>query len=215
MHYHWGPVVVMRSFVVFFMGLGIIAGGIALFNVRSVSIAPAEDTASPNLVVHKDPGEEVDRYSSVPVIENGEDIRVSHGKHYAEGGYYYGQKWQCVEYVKRFYHDALEHQMPVVWGHARDFYDPAVKHGFLNKQRGLVQFQNGGSVAPKVNDLLVFRNSSLGHVAIVSKVTSNEVEVVQQNVRGHPRQRHNLKVSEGSYTITGSNAPAGWMRLPE
>lgn len=203
----------MRSFIVVLLIAGCVGAGLVLLGMRDVSIRPGTEANSP--IVHHEPGEKVDSYRSVPVFENGKDIRVSHGKHYAEGGYYYGQKWQCVEYVKRFYHDALDHKMPSVWGHARDFYDPEVQHGRLNEQRGLVQYQNGGSVQPKVNDLLVFRNGSLGHVAIVSNVTASEIEVVQQNVRGHSRQRHRLQGANGRYTITGSNAPAGWLRLPE
>ena len=160
------------------------------------------------------PGTVLDTYRGVEVYENGPEITVSHGKHYAAGGYYYGQKWQCVEYIKRFYHDAMKHEMPSVWGHARDFFDPAVGHGQMNAQRGLVQFENGGAEAPRVDDLIVFRNGSLGHVAIISKVTDDSIEVVQQNILGYPRARHALEERDGRYTVGTSNKPAGWLRLP-
>ena len=159
-------------------------------------------------------GSVLDTYRGVPVYENGSSVTTSHGKHYATDGYYYGQKWQCVEYIKRFYHDAKNHDMPSVWGHGRDFFDPSVGHGAVNPQRGLRQFENGGSDPPQVDDLLVFRAGSLGHVAVVSEVTETHVEVVQQNIHGHPRARHVLVLSKGRYLVGDTNGPAGWLRLP-
>lgn len=37
-------------------------------------------------------------------------------------GYYYGYKWQCVEYIKRFYYEAKGHKMPDSYGNAKDFW---------------------------------------------------------------------------------------------
>lgn len=160
------------------------------------------------------PGSVLDSYRGIPIYENGPSVTVSHGKHYAIDGYYYGQKWQCVEYIKRFYHDAMDHSMPNVWGHAKDFFDPTVPHGEINPQRGLRQYVNGANEPPQVDDLLVFRTGSLGHVAIVSEVSDTEIEVIQQNVRGHPRSRHPLTSENGQYTVGSSKQPAGWLRLP-
>lgn len=159
-------------------------------------------------------GNVIATYKKVPAYQNGTKVTQSHGKHYAKDNYYYGQKWQCVEYVKRFYHDALGHHMPSVWGHARDFFDPEVAHGEINPLRGLVQYQNGGSEIPKPDDLLVFRNGSLGHVAIVTKVTKNTIEVIQQNVHSHASSVHPLSHKGGRCTVGKDNQPAGWLRLP-
>ena len=159
-------------------------------------------------------GSEIARYKGVPAYQNGSKVTQSHGRHYAKDGYYYGQKWQCVEYVKRFYFDGLGHRMPSVWGHARDFFDPEVAHGKINPARGLVQYQNGQNVAPKPDDLLVFRFGSLGHVAIVTRVTNDSVEVIQQNVSGHPMSVYPLTNSGGMYTVGKSRKPAGWLRVP-
>lgn len=159
-------------------------------------------------------GSEIARYKKVPAYQNGDKVTQSHGKHYAKDGYYYGQKWQCVEYVKRFYHDALGHQMPSVWGNARDFFDPKVKHGELNPLRGLVQYHNGGTNNPKPDDLIVFRNGSLGHVSIVTKVTHSTVEVIQQNVSGSPTSVYALIRKNGTYTVGKDHKPAGWLRVP-
>lgn len=160
-------------------------------------------------------GSVIARYRGVPAYQNGNKVAKSHGRHYAANGYYYGQKWQCVEYVKRFYHDALGHRMPSVWGHARDFFDPGTGHGGINPLRGLVQYRNGGDMAPEPDDLLVFRTGNLGHVAIVTKVTRNSVEVVQQNIHGSPTSVHPLTRRDGRWTVGKDDRPAGWLRLPE
>ena len=159
-------------------------------------------------------GVEIARYKNIPAYQNGEVVAQSHGKNYAEDGYYYGQKWQCVEYVKRFYHDALGHHMPSVWGHASDFFDPEISHGKLNLARGLLQYDNGGDTPPKPDDLLVFRHSQYGHVAIVTKVTDKHLEVIQQNVHGHASAVYPIDKVKGKYTVGGGTKPAGWLRLP-
>ena len=160
-------------------------------------------------------GEVVRSYKSVPVYQNGKVVATSHGKHYAKSGYYYGQKWQCVEYVKRFYYDALSHKMPSVWGHAADFFDPEVQHGEINPARGMLQYQNGESIPPQPDDLIVFRHSKYGHVAIVTKVTEDQIEVIQQNVYGSPSAVYPIIREEGKYTVGSSLKPAGWLRLPQ
>lgn len=160
-------------------------------------------------------GVTLDEYRGVAVYSNGLIYSRSHGKHYGGDGYYYGQKWQCVEFVKRFFHRAHHHEMPDVWGHAKDFFDESIAQGRLNPARGLLQFRNGGDVYPKTGDLVVFTNGGFGHVAIISRVTTNEVEVIQQNVLGHPRQKFPLTWTPASFQIGDSYQPAGWLRVPK
>lgn len=152
----------------------------------------------------------VDSYKGVAVYDNGPLVSKSHGRNYSASGYYYGQKWQCVEFVKRFYDVAKGHQMPDVWGHAKDFFDPMVAQGGVNARRGLVQFQNGGDVAPAVDDLVVF-DGVYGHVAIVSRVDSNVVEVVQQNIYGRPRALLEVTETNGEFVVRPKNV-LGWLR---
>lgn len=159
-------------------------------------------------------GRVLDSYQGVPVRSNGFLFFQGHGRHYATDGYYYGQRWQCTEFIKRFFHDAKGHRMPDVWGHARTFFDPEVSQGGLNPRRGLVQFRNGGAEPPRPDDLLVFTDTTYGHVAIVTAVRSDAVEVIQQNVVGRTRQAFVLKTSGGSYSIASPRQPAGWLRLP-
>ncbi len=158
-------------------------------------------------------GDIVITYRTIPVYSNGDNYTLSYGKHYSANGYYYGQKWQCVEFVKRFYHDAFNHQMPSAWGHAIGYYDPTVLHGKLNKDRGMFQFKNGGATSPQPDDLLVFDFAPYGHVSVISAVRENEIEVVQQNIAGKPRQIYCLEKKDGLFAIVAKNKPIGWLRL--
>jgi len=162
-------------------------------------------------------GHAVDSYRNVPVMHNGVLYGRSHGASHAADGSYLGQKWQCVEYIRRFYQTALGHSMPDGTGHAKDYFNPDVPDGGMNKRRGMLQFHNGGTTPPQADDLLVFRGGTYGHVAIIIRVTGEEVEIIQQNIYARPRQTLALShdPAKGTYTIRGKDhAPAGWLRLP-
>ncbi|HRY13088.1 MAG TPA: CHAP domain-containing protein [Syntrophomonadaceae bacterium] len=158
-------------------------------------------------------GQAIDEYRGVTVYCNGGQIDLSHGQHYSPDGYYYGQKWQCVEFAKRFYYVALHHAMPDTYGNASDFWDEGVAAGQLNYRRGLLQYRNGGEIPPQVDDLLVFTNGAYGHVAVISKVEPDQIEVVQQNVAGHSRQKLAYSIRSGRHYIGDGQQPAGWLRL--
>ena len=99
-------------------------------------------------------GSIIDSYEGVPVHYNGILAYRSFGKSYSPDSaqYYFGQKWQCVEFVKRYYYEARQHSMPDTMGHAKDFFDANIGQGQLNSKRGLIQFRNGESVPPKAGD---------------------------------------------------------------
>jgi len=159
-------------------------------------------------------GDSIDAYNGIAVYNNGVDYSKSSGKHYnKDSSFYYGKKWQCVEYIKRYYHDHLLFTMTDGMGHAKDFFDPAVKQGGLNKRRGLLQFKNDDTEKPKVNDILVF-GGKYGHVAIVTNVSGNEVEVIQQNIYMQPREKFKLAVKNGICSIGDKRKPNGWLRIP-
>lgn len=160
-------------------------------------------------------GREMDNFKGVAVYYNGKDSENNYGRHYSEDGYYYGEKWQCVEFVKRFYYDAKGHRMTDILGNAKDFFDAAVPQGKLNHRRGLIQFRNGGNVRPEVDDLLVFTGGKYGHVAIVTVVNADTIELIQQNVMGQTRQILPLRTKEANYYVGTTNPPAGWLRKEE
>lgn len=181
-----------------------------------VLVAVATVALSSVIILYISPyrvGRVIGEYKGAQVHENGNIFYRSHGKNFAEDGYYYGQKWQCTEFVKRFYHVAKAHKMPDVWGHAKDYFDPAVPHGEMNVRRNMLQFRNGGNEAPRPDDLLVFTGTKYGHVAIVSDIKEDKVVIVQQNIFGRPKDIYRLKVTDGNYFIDHPRIPAGWLRV--
>lgn len=168
-------------------------------------------------------GDKIDSLNGVHVYYNGKIYTHSQGKHFAPNQYYYGQKGQCVEFVKRYYHDALAHSMPNVWGNAIDFFDQKTKHGQLNSDRGLIQFYHGENERPQVNDLIVFPITKYGHVAIISAIGEDYIEIIQQNLGTKTREIFPLEVqlhelengsTEKVWFIRSKIRPLGWLRKP-
>lgn len=161
------------------------------------------------------PGDKIDEFNGVNIFYNGGMNNVS-GRNLAKDGYNLGLKYQCVEFVKRYYYYALNHKMPNSWGHAKDFFNPALGDGKLNSERGLIQFKNGSMFKPRVNDILVFNKTSwnpFGHVAIVSKASDESIEIVQQNVGGKDDTREILDLSRfGGKWKVNSDSVRGWLR---
>ncbi|MCA0427947.1 MAG: CHAP domain-containing protein [Bacteroidetes bacterium] len=163
-------------------------------------------------------GDKVDSLNGVYVYYNGS---VSHqaGRHLTKDGYNLGLKYQCVEFVKRYYFQFYGHRMPNSYGNASDFFNPTLNDGELNKERGLVQFSNNSSEKPKVGDLLVFGATPMnkyGHVAIVAGVFNDELEIIQQNPGkfGSSRERIGLKLKSGKWQLQSPRI-RGWLRLPK
>lgn len=161
-------------------------------------------------------GDKVDSFNGVAVYYNG-DIDHVEGRNRSKDGYNIGLKYQCVEFVKRYYLEALNHKMPESYGHAKSFFNAKVKDGKLNKARGLLQFTNPSSEKPKKNDLIVFDGhifNKFGHVAIVSKVRKDSIEIVQQNPgpSGKSREVLSLVKTDEQWKVKGYNI-LGWLRL--
>lgn len=153
-------------------------------------------------------GEPIDRLNNINVYYNGETILKSYGTHNVDG-YYCGKKWQCVEFIKRYYFLHLKHKMPDGYGHASSFYNKNLKDNALNKARGLKQFSNPSKSKPSKDDIVVW-GGDYGHVAIVSQVLDNKIEVVQQNVGISTRSEIGLHFKNGQYKLEGDIL--GWLR---
>jgi hypothetical protein len=100
-------------------------------------------------------GQEIDRLNGVPVYFNG-GVGHTSGRTPTPEGYNIGLKYQCVEFVKRYYYERFGHKMPDSYGHAKEFFQADLEDGALNVQRNLLQFRNGGAACPRPDDLLVF-----------------------------------------------------------
>lgn len=147
-------------------------------------------------------GQIVDQFNGVNVYYNGKIGNVS-GRNVTKDGYNLGQKYQCVEFIKRYYYERFNHKMPDSYGHAKHFFDSDIADGQINAKRNLLQFHNGSPTKPEVEDIIVLGKSLYGHVAIISNVTANEIEIVQQNPgpNASSRATYPLIFKDGLWTI--------------
>ncbi|WP_240472217.1 CHAP domain-containing protein [Mangrovimonas xylaniphaga] len=160
-------------------------------------------------------GQPIDSLNHVVVFYNGKVGNVN-GRNVTKDGYNLGLKYQCVEFVKRYYYQHLHHKMPDSYGHAKDFFNKSLQDGQKNKRRNLIQYSNSSITKPKTDDLLVFDATlynPYGHVAIISKVKENSVEIIQQNPGplGSSRETFQLTHQNNKWQIQDSHA-LGWLR---
>ena len=137
----------------------------------------------------------------------------------------YGLEYECVEFVNRFYAQVFHHSNMSGMGNANDYFGKA-------SALGLAGFENGGTVPPRVNDIMAFKGGKQdpqtgerhGHVAIIREVTQSTIVLVQQNYTSTaPADLYltdTLVVVNGHYIVgnlgTGADAlvPQGWLREP-
>lgn len=161
------------------------------------------------------PGDIVDSLDGVYVYYNG-NVGSTYGRNTAPDGYNIGLKYQCVEFVKRYYYEHYGHKMPDPYGHAVSFFDPELKDGETNTRRGLTQYANGGKTRPQKGDLLVYNATVFnpyGHVAIVAGIDEGTVTVIQQNPGpgGDSRETLGIRYKNGSW-IVNNRRILGWLR---
>lgn len=159
-------------------------------------------------------GKKIDSFNNVSVYYNGNPKNVN-GRNLTKDGYNLGLNYQCVEFVKRYYYQYLNHKMPNSYGHAKDFYHSETLDGELNKSRNLIQHNNPSFSKPKVNDILVLDKSifnKFGHVSIVSRVNDNSIEVVQQNVFLNSREDYDLILIDGKWKVDNERILC-WLRM--
>lgn len=177
-----------------------------------------ETTAKKSSTSHRSSGKAgkvIDSFNGVDIFYNGRVANIQ-GRNVTSDGYNLGLKYQCVEFVKRYYYEFYNHKMPNSYGNAKDFFSYSISDGKMNTDRGLRQFNNPSRSRPKVGDLLVFgatQWNEFGHVAIISKVSRNSIEIAQQNPGSNnpSRKSYNLDTSNDTYNI-GSPYVLGWLR---
>ncbi len=162
-------------------------------------------------------GKVIDKLNGVKIYYNGKVSKVS-GRNVTSDGYNLGLKYQCVEFVKRYYYEYYNHKMPNSYGNAKDFVNPNVYNGNLNKDRGLIQFKNGGNDSPQIGDLIVFGATPynrFGHVAIVSNFKTNKIQIAQQNPGANNPSREWIPLSKGDGKFfLNHQYIIGWLRMP-
>ncbi|NJB84325.1 surface antigen [Lewinella marina] len=195
----------MKTFrILFFLFALLLLGVAGLLAVNHTVVSPGREV-----------GQQVDQLNGVAVYYNGRVGNVT-GRNTTADGYNLGLKYQCVEFVKRYYYEHLDHRMPDSYGHARDFFDPSLADGSHNARRNLTQYTNPGQHKPRVDDLLVFAGTlfnKYGHVAIVSRVADDEIEIIQQNPgpQGSSRATFALRQQKGKWSIANDRI-VGWLR---
>jgi len=152
-------------------------------------------------------GDTIGSFNGVTAHYNSGDINSCEDeRHISSDGYSYGFKWQCVEYIRRYYKDVFDHEM-TRWGHASGYHEQDIKNGGFNETRQLTQYDNGMEM-PQVHDIIVWRGK-YGHVAIVTKVEDGYVHTIAQNVGEYCEARLEL---DGKTIAPGFNV-AGFLRL--
>ena len=159
-------------------------------------------------------GTKIDSFNGVDVFYNGNKFTNVFGRNTTSDGYNLGLKYQCVEFVKRYYYEVYSHKMPNSFGDAKDLFDKSLPDKAYNKARGLMQYKNVREYKPMVHDLLIYdgyAGNNFGHAAIISNVTDTEIEVVQQNMGTRSRMKIPLVHFYQYYTIADYNI-LGWLR---
>lgn len=179
---------------------------ITILSLAGIAIIFARPGSS---ILPPEVGTAIDSLDNVKVYYNGSIGHVK-GRNVTKDGYNLGLQWQCVEFVKRYYYEALDHRMPNSYGHAKDFFNAKIKDGKLNKDRNLFQFSNPGKSKPKRGQILIFDGNQwnpYGHVVIISKVSDTEIEIIQQNGGKFANTRYTIPITEkdGLWTINDSS----------
>ena len=115
----------------------------------------------------------------------------------------YGTRWQCVELFNRFF----AHQFGTRPVHA-DARELLVKTAAVP---GLEPRPNGGQHPPAPGDALVFDGTRTGHVAIIIKVTSSHVHVVEQNVPGDGTNTYPYDPATRTVVAPAPATVSGWI----
>ena len=107
--------------------------------------------------------------------------------------------------------------MPNGSGNAKDFFDNQLSDASYNYARELVQYANPSLKQPAVEDIIVFDGSLLnnyGHIAIISAVSEDHIEIIQQNVGPDAPSRIKLDlVFENSRWEVKHKRVLGWLRI--
>jgi hypothetical protein len=150
-------------------------------------------------------------YSGVNIYSNGSTSFASNDYNYYNNTNT-GMKWQCVEYVNRYYLIVYNKNIRIPGTNAVDYYSTA-------SQRMLYCYSNNSNVAPIVGDILCF-GGGLGHVAIIREVGSNYVKIAQQNGLNTTSDLNftlTMNIVNGNYNISASNLSSslyvqGWLK---
>jgi len=123
--------------------------------------------------------------------------------------------YQCVHLVKQFaaqYHEVIDYEV----GSGANMWS------LLPQESGYLPIANDSSIVqPQVGDFVVWWGGTYGHVAIVSRVMENEIEVFEQNIL-YPSPFRELPINkrpDGTWHMEpgprlSNYTVQGWLRYP-
>lgn len=116
----------------------------------------------------------------------------------------YGDRYQCVEYVRRFYslrQDTTQRVDTSGWIglNAANFINVDSSGNVSSPLNGFTAFANNGTTLPLPDDMIVFSGGGFGHIAIVESVTSSNVNIIEQN--WNTQGLYSLTISPSTNTI--------------
>lgn len=155
------------------------------------------------LYYNKQIGSVLDEYNGVEVYFNSIPF-TSKGKSLAEDGYVFGEKYESLEFVKRYYYEHYGYRLPESVESIEELFDSSLEDGERNSKLGLIQYSNPSGYPIKEGDIVIFTSNFYnpdGHVAIVSKVGSKEIEIVQQNYWKSTRKVLDIEKKESLWYI--------------
>jgi len=106
-----------------------------------------------------------------------------------EGNYFYppyniytGEKWECVEFVRRY----LIKTRNVTFSQVNSSYDVFHLPYFINLYEVLpyeIQKYKNGEVIPVSGDIIIFHvdNEQYGHICVIDSVKEQSIQIVEQN----------------------------------
>ena len=159
-------------------------------------------------------GEPVDAFNGVAVYYNG-GVQNVEGRNLAPDGYNLGLRYQCVEFVKRYYHQRFGHKMPQDKGHAGTSSCPGWTMARSIPSAACCNTAMA-TATRRGKYLIVFAPwvfNRYGHVAIVSRIGPDFIEIIQQNPGpfGDARERLPLLMEHGVPRV-GHQQVLGWLR---
>ena len=103
-------------------------------------------------------------FNGVTSYSNGSVGYVSNQYNYI-GSTNTGMKWQCVEYVNRYYYSiyGLDLKSTGIYGNANHYFSNATS-------AGLNAYSNGSTTPPQVGDIICSNGGIYGHVGIIREV---------------------------------------------
>lgn len=157
-----------------------------------------------------DYGTKVGEFNSVPAYSNGTTSFVS-SDYNNYNGINTGMKWQCVEFVNRYYAKVYNMNLKdtEIYGNANTYFQNA-------GQAGLKTYANGGTTAPEVGDIICSNGGTYGHVGIVRSVSTNSITVIHQNWSNSTADNEKVLSRSGNNvgTFNSTYPVQGWVRMP-